>query len=254
MLVDKEPRFMEDRTLECPRCRAIFSLELTRCPRCGLNLYPEDGDPAGLDLSSEEIDTQNGGCGGMLGAVVLGWILGGAVAFMIHILVSQAVSGESLMPGWQVVLWMAGPLGAGIGGYAAGKVASRRGWAAVGLGALVGAEMVGVIGLLETRQRLVTMQVLLEPGMLAAFGLCLGMGAVGAWLAGNFSQGGAFGGVKPDKGMGWEDLMYQDLLSRVRFSKSTAERLIEYERRLDPKADRYTLIRNAVERLERDRQ
>jgi len=60
--------------------------------------------------------------------------------------------------------------------------------------------------------------------------------------------------VKPDKGMGWEDLMYQDLLSRVRFSKSTAERLIEYERRLDPKADRYTLIRNAVERLERDRQ
>ena len=31
--------------IECARCGAIFYYELTRCPKCGVNLYePEDGD------------------------------------------------------------------------------------------------------------------------------------------------------------------------------------------------------------------
>jgi hypothetical protein len=32
--------------IECARCGAIFSLELTRCPQCGVNLYePEEPEP-----------------------------------------------------------------------------------------------------------------------------------------------------------------------------------------------------------------
>jgi hypothetical protein len=47
--------------IECANCGAIFFYELTRCPKCGVNLYePEDGDehkpeafkphPAGLSV------------------------------------------------------------------------------------------------------------------------------------------------------------------------------------------------------------
>jgi hypothetical protein len=32
--------------VECARCGAIFSIELTRCPNCGINLYePGDDEP-----------------------------------------------------------------------------------------------------------------------------------------------------------------------------------------------------------------
>ena len=91
--------------------------------------------------------------------------------------------------------------------------------------------------------------------MLARYALCLLGGALGGWLGGQseaaFLAGGAPPAQKEVRGMTWEDLMYRDLLTRVR-SRETAERLIEYERRLAPEAERYTLIRNAVERLERD--
>ena len=51
---------------------------------------------------------------------------------------------------------------------------------------------------------------------------------------------------------GWEDLLYQDLLRKTRFNGSTADRLIEYERKQDPQASRLKLIQNAIERWDRD--
>ena len=51
---------------------------------------------------------------------------------------------------------------------------------------------------------------------------------------------------------GWEDLLYQDLLRKVRFNGSAANRLIEYERKQDPQASRLKLIQSAIERWERD--
>jgi hypothetical protein len=123
------------------------------------------------------------------------------------------------------------------------------------LGALVGVGAAALAVLFETRWRLVTAQVLVEPAMLAQYALCLLGGALGGWLSGQseaaFLAGGAPPPPKEVKGMSWEDLMYRDLLTRVR-SRETAERLIEYERRQAPEAERYTLIRNAVERLDRD--
>ena len=47
---------------------------------------------------------------------------------------------------------------------------------------------------------------------------------------------------------GWEDLLYQDLLRKVRFNRSAANRLIEYEKKQDPQASRLKLIQNAIER------
>lgn len=46
--------------------------------------------------------------------------------------------------------------------------------------------------------------------------------------------------------------LYQNLLRRSRFNPDLADRLIDFERRRTPNANRETLIRNALERLERD--
>ena len=46
--------------------------------------------------------------------------------------------------------------------------------------------------------------------------------------------------------------LYDQLLRRTRMDRELADRLIEFERRRNPQAGRMTLIRNALERLERD--
>jgi hypothetical protein len=51
---------------------------------------------------------------------------------------------------------------------------------------------------------------------------------------------------------GWEDMLYRELLRRVRFNGSIADRLIDYERHQDPQASRLKLIQNAIEHWERD--
>ena len=263
---------MDDQSIECPRCGEVFSMEFTRCPQCGLNMYPEDetpasdprypvtGDGGGLQqmAGGEGGDRIEAGTGEALLAVVLGVILAGTVSFLAHTFATRAESAQGLPVAWQMVLFLTGPLGAALGGSSIGVVAKRERLPAAGLGVLVGIGAAALVVLFETRWRLVTAQVLLEPAMLAQYALCLLGGALGGWLGGQseaaFLAGGAPPVQKAVKGMSWEDLMYRDLLTRVRFNRDTAERLIEYERRLAPEAERYTLMRNAVERLDRDRE
>ena len=259
---------MEDQTIECPQCGKEFSLEFTRCPNCGLNLYPEDETPDPYPLSPQQAADGSlsphmaaGGVGEGIGeavwAVLLGLIVAGAVSFVLHMFATRAETVVGLPLVWRVILFFAGPLGALVGGYSSGMVGKRPHLPAAGLGALVGLGAAALAVLFETRWRLVTPQVILEPSMLAQYALCLLLGALGGWLNGEagaaFLAGAAPPPPKEVKGMSWEDLMYRDLLTRVRFNRDTAERLIEYERRLAPDADRYTLLRSAVERLERDR-
>ncbi len=261
---------MEDQTIECPHCGDVFSLELTRCPKCGLNMYPEDEEalhdysqpPSNSPLQGGESVGQvsipaEAGIGEALWAVLLGLILAGAVSFVLHMFASRAETAEGISTGWRVILFLAGPLGAAIGSYSTSMVGKRERLPAAGLGALVGLGSAALAVLFETRWRLVTLQVMLEPGMLAQYAMCLLLGALGGWLSGESGAAYLAGATQPPakavKGMSWEDLIYRDLLTRVRFNRDTAERLIEYERRLAPEADRYTLVRNAVERLERDR-
>ena len=264
---------LNDHTLECPRCGRVFSLELTRCPQCGLNIYPDDEDdptvgahgmrPSGMrpdGISPPDVlpdSLPSSGLGEALGGIVLGWIVAGAVSFMLHMFASRAGTLETLPILWRVALFLAAPLGALLGGYAGEAMAHQRRWAAVGLGVLVGAGAAALSLLFETRWRLVTLHVVMETGMLANYALCLLLGALGAWLSSAGAPDGEAHGASQrtdsTPGMSWEDLMYRDLLTRVRFNRDTAERLVEYERRLAPEADRYTLLRNAVERLDRDR-
>jgi hypothetical protein len=254
---------LEDQTIECPHCGDVFSLELTRCPKCGLNMYPEDEtlqpyplSPSGEPHPPSNSPLQGGESGEGLWAVLLGLILAGAVSFVINMFASRAVGQVSIPAQIKIFLFLAAPLGALVGGYSTGVVGKRERLSAAGLGALVGLGSAALAVLFETRWRLVTLQVMLEPLMLAQYALCLLLGALGGWLSGESGAAYLAGAAQPPakevKGMSWEDLLYRDLLTRVRFNRDTAERLIEYERRLAPQADRYTLVRNAVERLERD--
>lgn len=235
-------------------------MEFTRCPKCGLNMYPEDeeDDSTGsYGTHLDELEERASGVGDALLAVFLGLIVAGAVSFVLHMFASRAGTADSLPTEWRIMLFLAGPLSALVGGYASGAFERRERLPAAGLGALVGVGAAALGVLFETRWRLVTPQVIVEPSMLAQYALCLLFGALGGWL--NGETGAAFlAGVKQPrqkevKGMSWEDLMYRDLLTRVRYNRDTAERLIEYERKLTPEAERFTLINNAIDRLDRDR-
>jgi len=233
-------------------------MELTRCPKCGLSMYPdEEGDGMDVEGVAEEAEQRSPGVGEALLAVFLGLILAGALSFVLHIFASRAGTVQSLPTGLRILLFLTGPLSGLVGGYASGVFERRERLPAAGLGALVGVGSAVLMVLFETRWRLVTPQVLVEPLMLAQYALCTLFGALGGWL--NGESGAAFlAGVKQPrqkevKGMSWEDLMYRDLLTRVRYNRDTAERLIEYERKLTPEAERFTLMRNAIDRLDHDR-
>ena len=47
-------------------------------------------------------------------------------------------------------------------------------------------------------------------------------------------------------------ILYNDLLQKVGGDRSTADRLINHESQLSPRATRMTCIKNAIQRLERD--
>jgi hypothetical protein len=61
------------------------------------------------------------------------------------------------------------------------------------------------------------------------------------------------GPIPPAKNEESADL-YQDLLGKVLWDRATADRLIEYERKTAPTADRNELIKRAIERWIRDNQ
>ena len=127
---------LNDHTLECPRCGRVFSLELTRCPQCGLNIYPDDEDdltvgahgmrpdelrPDGMSPDDVLPDSlPSSGLGEALGGIVLGWIVAGAVSFMLHMFASRAGTLETLP-----TLWQSSPVPGGAAGGAVGRV--RRG-------------------------------------------------------------------------------------------------------------------------------
>jgi predicted amidophosphoribosyltransferase len=56
--------------------------------------------------------------------------------------------------------------------------------------------------------------------------------------------------IKPKSGA--ENKLYQNLLRKTRFDRNLTERLIEYEHEKNPSAKRIDLIKDAIERWERD--
>jgi zinc-ribbon domain len=233
---------MDDNAFECTNCGAKVYPDMTRCPECGHSLYLED------DESPEEVEEakQPAWISGV-GAVVIGWMIACGLALLIHFIVDSFQTPANLGSAGKVVLWLAGPVGAIVGSYvAAGIVPRQARW----IGVVVAMLTLPVFVLFVTHWVEVTPALLVTPWMLACGVLIILAGGFGGLLNYKFSQD--TGWKEKWKVRGWEDLLYQDLLRKVRFNGSTADRLIEYERQQDPQASRLKLIQSAIERWERD--
>ncbi len=231
---------MDDNTYECPNCGATVYPEMTRCPECGQSMYPEEDDN-----QAKEAETGAPGWAASLGAIVIGWMIACGIALLFNFIVAAFTPVKALGISGKVVLWLAGPVGAGVGGYISGGMARSR-W----LGAGVGVLSLPILALFATHWMQVDLAFLIDPWVILAGVVTVVVGFVGGWL--NYKLTQDTGWKEKWQVHGWEDLLYQDLLRKVRFNGSTADRLIDYERRQNPQASRLQLIQSAIERWERD--
>jgi hypothetical protein len=231
---------MDGNTYECPNCSATIYPEMTRCPQCGQNMYPED------DTTVDEAATTIG-WGKIMGVVLIGWLISSGIATIINFIVAEFVS-PPFLPNLAIFfLVLAGPLGSLVGGYVCAGLARQN---VKFLGGLVGVLSLPVSVLLATHWVRVKLAIFLNPWLLGAGLLIILAGICGGWLYEKYSQRGDW--QEKWRVRGWEDLLYQDLLRKVRFNGSAADRLVEYERKLDPQASRLKLLQNAIERWEKD--
>jgi zinc-ribbon domain len=233
---------MEDNTFECPNCGAKVYPEMTRCPQCGHNMYPEDEIRA-----TPEEGTGATNWTSQVGGVLLGWIVACGINLILHLVVASFISPSNLGGFSKTVLFAAAPVGTFIGALVCAIIARQRRKL---LGALVALLSLPVLALLTTHWYEVTWNLVLSPLMLMVSAITILAGVGGGWLNEILSDRSAW--QEKWRVRGWENMLYQDLLRKVRFNGSIAERLIEYERDQNPDASRLKLIQNAIERWERD--
>ncbi len=215
---------------------------MTHCPQCGHNMYPEDEAGVVQEKAAYAPMWLT-----ILGGVLIGWIVAGGIAFVVHLIVSNFVTASNLGGLTRAVLFISGPLGALAGGYLCAAITGRR---QTLLGGIVGVFALPIVVLLTTHWYEVTFNLLLTPTLLASAVLTVLCGVTGGWLCEIFAADTDW--REKWRVRGWEDLLYQDLLRKVRFNGSIADRLIDYERKQDPQASRLKLIQNAIERWEED--
>lgn len=233
---------MDDNTYECPNCGYKILPEMTRCPRCGQNMYPDDNDPAQAVVDKPAPDWV-----ATLGPLLIGWMIAAGIATIVHFVVAAFVRPAQLGGAGEAILLAAGPCGAFVGAIVCTGLARRH---YRSMGAVVGMLTLPVVVLLATHWVMVTPQLLFSLGSVLVGFITVLAGAAGGAMSQTFSPENDWKGKFRVRG--WEDLLYQDLLRKVRFNGSAADRLIEYERKQDPSATRLKLIQNAIERWERD--
>lgn len=233
---------MDDNTYECPNCGAKIYPEMTRCPQCGQSMYPEDEQ-----TSQEEAETVPGNWGSILGAILVAWLIAAGIALLLNIILGSLISPSILGPIGKSILFIAGPAGALVGAYVGAGMARQHSKI---MGVVVGVLTLPVLALLATHWVVVSTDFLVSPFSILTGLLTLVGGSGGGWLSEKFSLDSSW--KEKLRVRGWEDLLYQDLLRKVRFNGSIADRLIDFERKQDPQASRLDLIQSAIDRWERD--
>ena len=235
-------RDMDDNTYECPNCGFVIYPETTHCPQCGQNMYPVEEPTPLIDEEATMVSW-----GKIMGVVLIGWLVASGIATVIHFIVADFVAPPFIPDIAKIFLYLAGPLGALVGGYVCAGLARQNEKL---LGGLVGVLSLFASILLATHWVRLKLAILFNPGILGVGLLIILAGVCGGWLYEKYSHREEW--QEKWRVRGWEDLLYQELLRKVRFNGSTANRLIEYERDLDPQANRLKLIQNAIERWDRD--
>jgi hypothetical protein len=233
---------MDDNTFECPQCGAAVYPEMMRCPACGHNMYPEDEQPLPSTAGSKASTL-----GSAAGAILVGILIASGLALVLHFLVASFSTPADLKVTGIVILILAGPLGALAGSYVSGEIKPDH---AALFGGIIGILVLPLLLLFATHWVEVTAVFLLNPLVWVSGLATILTGTFGGWL--HLKLSGDTAWKEKWQVRGWEDLLYQDLLRKVRFNGSAANRLIEYERKQDPEASRLKLIQNAIDHWERD--
>jgi hypothetical protein len=223
-------------TFECPNCGERVYQELTRCPECGWNLYP----PGEYDRQGEAQISSSGVS--YLYSILIGWLAAGGVVFLVYWGISQVVPDNHLTLIGRLILTIGSLVGALVGGYIAAATAKRS---PRFVGLVVSLLTILSVILLETRWSDINLSNLLLPFPLLEAILIILAGVTGGmlfeWLEGKAEQ--------ESLSQPGEDVLYKELLVRVRYDWDVADRLIEYERRRSPAATRVDLIRRALDAL-----
>lgn len=232
---------LNDNEFECPRCGAVVTYDYARCPECGLNFY----DPQ-TELDEPE-ETRVSAATGVLLGLLIGWLVSGMGAFVLHLLALQIYRVPPLPPFGRLLLFLAGPLGGFIGGYTAASIAQQRPLAlglASGILAIFNAVLLLSVWVPFEWGLLVTPLSLLE------WALTLLTGVAGAYTYAKMAERAAL--RKLFQPPASEQELYQELLQKVRYDEATLQRLLDYERSRNPDASRRELLLSAIQRWERD--
>jgi hypothetical protein len=234
---------MEENEFECPRCGERVYYELGRCPNCGLNFYNPEDEPDDWQerwTGSQRLPRIS------LVAIAAGWVISGMVAVLTYIVLNQIFrAGPNGQPGWTLV-YGSTVLGSFVGAYLSGRISSYR---PILQGLIVGGLSLGFVILLDAYNRNLVIENVIRWQPLFAWGLTAVAGLAGGWLISWQEMRGIerlfFPGDR-------EEELYGDLLAKVGYDREIVERLVDYERQRDPGAPRAVLLKNAIERWERD--
>lgn len=227
--------------LECPHCGATFHYELTRCPNCGVNIYfPEDEEDGEVGQAfSSFVDAFRFPLG-----ILAGWTATIVLSLSLYIPIRFAFT----MPQSQYVLYTLVVTCIGVGAFGGGFIALRVAKENVIVGALlVGLAGVGIAIMILLREWGTALPF---PSVTLGWLVILAAGYAGAKVAEKMLQKATLETlfVVPQT----EENLYQDLFIKAGYDHDIAKRLIEYERQRAPGAARSQLIRNAIQRWERD--
>lgn len=227
--------------IECARCGGVFYMELTRCPHCGVNIYEPDDQPS----------AQNNALSNVADALRLpfsifaGWLIAVLIGLLLYIPIRLALTESPAEI--SLVLLATGTLsvGAFAGGFLYQRMSQQRSkFGNVSL--ILFSVLIGVIVFLSEGGstflwKPLPILSLLIIGAASFFGC-----KVADKILRQIMIDDLFAPVVESQ------KRYEELLVKVGHDRNVAERLIEHERGVTPKATRNLLIENAIKRWERD--
>ena len=113
----------------------------------------------------------------------------------------------------------------------------------------MGGLSLGLVILLDAYNRNLGIENVIRLQALIGWGLAVIAGSAGGWLISRQEKRGLERLFFP---LLREEELYRELLAKVGYDRETVERLVDYERKRDPSAPRTVLLKNAIERWERD--
>lgn len=242
---DQELEDLGSNQIECAHCGASFYYELTRCPQCGVSIYPQEEE----NWQPNWRPPANGNILAALQLLLLafaGWFAASALSiplyFILRSMLPAAFISEAMLSSISTAL------GSLCGGFLAGYLAHRS-HAKIGLA--VGGLAISIYLLLLASTTGSLLGNSLLPTLAGGAAILLA-GIGGAQIAGHLQRKTLVNELFSLHSQPDEVALYHDLLAKAGHDPQVVERLVDYEQQRDPHASRSMLLREAIRRWERD--